>query len=558
MKILFIQLPLLSHGGQYISGNVPLAYGAIASYFHHYHPSRFEISSLPEDLSNYGSLPSIADFILKNSFDVISFSTFLWNAEAHLALAQIIKDGKPETAIIFGGPEIDETSWLLSQKRTFADIFVSGEGEWFFSKWPDYSLSEYSHNIHGNTLVIQPQSELIDESVFSKPYIDGFVSPNKDRTLFIEMTRGCVHRCAYCNYSKKASGIRNHPTESIINIFQKAKNESVREIYLIAPSLERYPDLSNLLERLESIRHGISIHGEMRAETVDRTFADKLYRAGFRSLEVGIQTLTEKSRKAIGRSSNIEHELDGMRALRNAGINITIGLIPGLPGDTPADFVNGLNRLCDAGLSDSIHLYPLMVLPGTRMRTIAVNNGAHYQKVPPYLLVEGFDHTHHEINSIFESGRHIIEMDSLRSAPPPEIFHSQGIHLSMNDSDDTLKQNIRSTISEAETHTVLLHLHDFNNANGWNILNEIFPKTNDIHTFFYLVLHSIHILDEEKAFSFLLEHESDSFTRRLALFSPWIEGCRYSLFHFTESSSLFKAAQDMYEIIIPISDKNNI
>ena len=91
-------------------------------------------------------------------------------------------------------------------------------------------------------------------------------------------------------------------------------------------------------------------------------------------MEVGIQTLSIEVLKRIGRHSDPYQELKGMEHLKQAGIELTIGVIPGLPGEERDTFVRTVERLVSLGFADEIALYPLMILPGTAIRDMAIRD----------------------------------------------------------------------------------------------------------------------------------------------------------------------------------------
>jgi hypothetical protein len=83
MKILFIQLPLLDHGGGYIAGNVEYAPAQLCGFLKKNYPST-EPQVLPERLSLFASNKKIIEYIEDFDPDILCFTMYLWNAERQL------------------------------------------------------------------------------------------------------------------------------------------------------------------------------------------------------------------------------------------------------------------------------------------------------------------------------------------------------------------------------------------------------------------------------------------------------------------------------------------
>ena len=70
--------------------------------------------------------------IYKNDYDVILFSTYIWNVLDIVKLCENIKKVKPNTIIGLGGPEVTYDSENAMEKYPFVDYILCGEGELVF------------------------------------------------------------------------------------------------------------------------------------------------------------------------------------------------------------------------------------------------------------------------------------------------------------------------------------------------------------------------------------------------------------------------------------------
>ena len=70
--------------------------------------------------------------IYKNDYDMILFSTYIWNVGDIVKLCENIKKIKPSTIIALGGPEVTYDSENSMGKYPFVDYILYGEGELVF------------------------------------------------------------------------------------------------------------------------------------------------------------------------------------------------------------------------------------------------------------------------------------------------------------------------------------------------------------------------------------------------------------------------------------------
>nr|NJM03446.1 radical SAM protein [Desulfobacula sp.] len=120
---------------------------------------------------------------------------------------------------------------------------------------------------------------------------------------------------------------------------------------------------------------------------MDEKLAQRLKEAGFRGLEVGLQSTNPPALKKMNRPTNLGAFLSGAKALQREGIAPTVDLIFGLPGDTLEGFAQTLAFVHDHGLDEHLQVFPLLVLPGTAFRKKSRDLGLIYDPLPPYTLI---------------------------------------------------------------------------------------------------------------------------------------------------------------------------
>jgi len=559
MNLLFMQLPLIDHGYNYTAGNIPYAPALLCSFIRNAFPQN-TCSYIPMSAANIMSSGMIVEYVIKKNPDIVSFSTYLWNAEVNLFIAQQLRERKKDLTIIFGGPEIQKDSFLFEEQRP-VDFFVSGEGEWFYEQiLSGRDISSETCFICGNRLITQNSSRA-ELSVATEPFTAGMIESSKDHSIFIEMTRGCPYACCYCNYSKNSRTVRERDFNTLLKAVEDAQKRDIRSIYILSPTFNSEKDFKDKLEALAGINKKVSLHTEIRADTVDSDTAAAIKRAGFESVETGLQTLTLTARRKIGRTGDPEDEIRGIKELCNAGISVKAGIIPGLPGDTKEGICAVIDRLTDEGLGDALEIYPLMVLPGTRMREMAAGEKIAYQTKPPYLFLHGPGFGKGAISEVYAYADQKTGVTSTVSRMPdftkdqmakptagsvPEIF--KGFIRGMNIDASSDCENISDYI---ETNLFSLFLR---NCSATELIEKWIEKVSRIQqgTLFHIIAYNDVPFDDRRITLLLRHLSTDNFHARLNVHTHERFRSKILIHQVTSSARRYWSMTENYETIIPV------
>jgi len=558
MNILFIQLPLLDHGLNYIDGNHQNAPAQLTCFIRKKYP-HISAGYLHSGIIGLLSDKMIISYILKSNPDIVSFSTYLWNAERNLFIAEQVKKQNSSMKVILGGPEINEESFLFYEERSYVDYFIKGEGEWFFDLFINNSLSdEFIVEKNGNRIVRQPSDALILLSDEYEPYTNNFLDKAEDGSVFIEMTRGCPFKCSYCYYSKNASTVRERSFSVLKTALETSEKRNLKEIYILSPTFNKTNDFMHKLDILKEMNHSVLLHTEIRPDYVTEENAEKIFDAGFRSLEVGLQTLTEKALKKIGRVNGGKKSVNGIKHLVEAGIDIKAGIIPGLPGDTVEGFLQTIHTLQQEGLGECIEFYPLMVLPGTRMREIADNEALLFQKYPPYFITESGDFTFNDIKSFSHYIEEMTGFTATIKRLPDFSEGSSGFTKGI-----VVHKNVFLLPSELdeyiETSVFNISLKNKSSESAICTWIDIIYSSSQIFTLFHIIVYNNKIFDESVIEERILQNESDTIYSRLRLFDEKRYSYRISLVQVFERTEKYVESCMIYSIIEPvlrITEKN--
>jgi elongator complex protein 3 len=90
---------------------------------------------------------------------------------------------------------------------------------------------------------------------------------------------------------------------------------------------------------------------------------------GVTRLEIGVQSLRDEVLARSNRGHTVEDSERAFQVARDAGLKVTVHMMPGLPGATPAEDLEDLRRIFEdeAFRPDMSKLYPTLVVPGTAL-----------------------------------------------------------------------------------------------------------------------------------------------------------------------------------------------
>lgn len=337
--------------------------------------------------------PVIAEGLLASHPDVIGLSCYVWNVEALVEAARLVKTRIPGTRIVLGGPEVGPLAERVLARYPWIDVIVRGEGEGPFAgvvaatgAGRDLAAVEgiTYRSVSRNTAT--PDAPILkDLSRLASPHTLRDIDP-RGRIICLETQRGCVFACGFCFYNKDYS-IRNRRFD-----LDRVKEEigfwleqDAGEIYLMDPvfnlNAARAKDLCRFVAERNHRR--IPFHTEVWAEFVDDEMAGLFADASFTFIEVGLQTTNDSALELSQRRLRREPFLNGIRALKAHRLAFELQLIAGLPGETLSSFRESLD-FCAALDPPAMAVFPLLVLPGTALWKQAEALALAYDSKPPY------------------------------------------------------------------------------------------------------------------------------------------------------------------------------
>ncbi len=179
---------------------------------------------------------------------------------------------------------------------------------------------------------------------------------------------GCENQCIFCDQAR-ITGRHSLPEPAAIEREIHGLPAGKRELAFYGGSFTRLPKerLLSYLEAGLSLKEAGKIHG-LRCSThpnaIDGAMAALLKRYGMDRVELGAQSLDDDVLHAAGRGHGRAEILRSIALLREAGIEVGIQLLLGLPRDAKEKSLASARALL-AMPPDFVRLYPLIVLNET-------------------------------------------------------------------------------------------------------------------------------------------------------------------------------------------------
>lgn len=212
--------------------------------------------------------------------------------------------------------------------------------------------------------------ETFGERVYRVPLDAGFTCPNRDGTRLFGGCTFCDERGSGAPTIKTALSIKNQLQSGMARIRKRFKAEKFLA-YFQAFTNTYAPEgvLKELYDVALEPKEVVGLAVGTRPDCLDdnilallKTYHEKT----FLFLEVGVQTIHNRTLEAINRGHSGEEFFDAVERAHKHGLRMATHLIFGLPGETEADMMETVRRVAPLGLT-AIKIHQLCIYKGTPM-----------------------------------------------------------------------------------------------------------------------------------------------------------------------------------------------
>lgn len=322
----------------------------------------------------------------------VGFSIYLWNRDMIYEIAAELRLHHPTIKLFCGGPEVTADPGSVINSGKF-DFVVVGEGEVpFLSICHTFAAAGDFSEIPGVLLpgsvsLPTPPPPLTNLDTIPSPYLTGLIDTHANPGILWQLSRGCSFTCDFCFDSRGTHGVRHFSLERLKSELRHFIDTGVNQIFVLDSTFNLNPERAKkLLKIIKKSASNIHFHFEVRNEFIDKEMA-KLFSEITCSLQIGLQSADREVLRLVGRSFDQADFTAKVGLLNESGAVFGFDLIYGLPGDT----LVGFRHTLDYALSlypNHLDIFPLAVLPGTRLASRGADLNMRWASMPPYLLEE--------------------------------------------------------------------------------------------------------------------------------------------------------------------------
>ncbi|MGL5757072.1 MAG: B12-binding domain-containing radical SAM protein [Paraclostridium sp.] len=357
-----------------------------------------DIENIDVEIKEY-TINNELDFILKdiyvNNYDVILFSTYIWNVNDIVKICNNLKKIKPNIKIALGGPEVTYDSEEAMKKYDFVDYILYGEGELIFRDFTKYLKGDMKiEDVDGlvyrskdKVITNKPMRLLENLDLIPSPYETLNKDEYENRIVYYETSRGCPFNCQYC-LSSTMQGLRYFSIDRVKKDLKALIDAKVSQIKFIDRTFNANKKFAMEIMKflMENDNEYTTYHFEVTAHLLTEDMLEFLKdcKEGLFQFEIGVQTTNEKVLEAVGRRddfSKLSYVVQKIATYRN--IHQHLDLIAGLPYENYSSFENSFNDVFNLGI-EHLQLGFLKMIKGTGIRNNADEHEFRYKDYPPY------------------------------------------------------------------------------------------------------------------------------------------------------------------------------
>jgi anaerobic magnesium-protoporphyrin IX monomethyl ester cyclase len=339
------------------------------------------------------------------SFDLIGITVFSPVYYEVIDIFNRIRKADANVPICLGGPYVTTIREEIFSK-TPADFAVYGEGEITFSELLFHLKGErnledikgliYKNGNGGGVVTNPPREKIKDLNTLPMPAYDIFPMERYPLHRMVS-SRGCPYACAWCNSSSVwDQTYRTIDPENIIKEVEFLVNAYGKKIFVFGDNsfnvdlkrVEKFCDL--LLEKNICILWSVSL----RADIMTPEMARKMKKAGCYNVSIGIESANNDMLKKIGKGTTIEKMSEGIKMLKDAGIEIMSQYVIGSPGET-LETVKESIAFAKKIKCDYTNFYAVLPYKGTRQWDYVMEHGNllikdihHFHSINPRIVFE--------------------------------------------------------------------------------------------------------------------------------------------------------------------------
>ena len=350
------------------------------------------IDSTAQILDNKETLEEIKKF----QPDIVGFTGVTPSILKAVKMASMVKDLYPSIPILIGGPHFTAIPEKTLMDYPVFNYGVVGEGEITIvelvnaiaSNRKPSNVSGVAFRENGRVRFNPPRPpimnldslpfpawELLDD--FPSKYHPALFKYKRLPSTHIISSRGCPHKCIFCDTSVFSRRVRFHSPEYVLEMVDfLVKYFKIKEIVFEDDQfLVKHERVAKICEGLLNAKFDIAWSCSGRVDSVnDLALLKLMKRSGCWQINYGIESASQKILNFAKKAITIEQVEKAVSLTRKAGILAKGYFIFGLPFETEKTMKNSIRFAKQIPLAD-VSVFMLTPFPGSRMYDIAEQYG---------------------------------------------------------------------------------------------------------------------------------------------------------------------------------------
>ncbi|MHA1263747.1 MAG: B12-binding domain-containing radical SAM protein [Candidatus Helarchaeota archaeon] len=325
------------------------------------------------------------------------FSLHLSNAISSLYVIKQLKQIKPESTIIVGGPEAFPSfrARFYSQIPEIDFTVYHSEGEvplerilaHLKEKIPKNEIPGVCINSHHTFYKTNP-SPLLDIDQLPIPQfqlVDTGISPNKLKSIDLLISKGCPYNCLFCNEPSIWGSYRPKSPKKIYEEIQYyLEHFGITHFELNDNSFSTSPSLQSALKKLYDAGYQFKWGGNCRANELSSKKLQQFARLGLNWCYFGAESASPTLLQIMRKQIDPNHLFALLSDCKQFDIQTFLYFLVGFPGETDTDF-QATVKFITRGSSNIDNIY-------SSIFSLMVNTPIFYskllipQQLPPKIL----------------------------------------------------------------------------------------------------------------------------------------------------------------------------
>ncbi|MDD5691893.1 MAG: radical SAM protein [Candidatus Omnitrophica bacterium] len=317
---------------------------------------------------------------------IFGISTLTACAKRSYEIAGQIKDWYPDSIIILGGihPTVLPEEAL---RNTAVDFVVRGEGEEILLELYDAIKNRKDHS-HIKGLSYKSGFKYIHNPPAELPVLDDFPpfpyhlfekGLGKYNFSFISSSRGCPYDCIFCSQRSISGKKFRYVPESVVldqiellvNKYEQGHINFVDDNF--TADKQRVIRLCRGI-REKDLQKKASFDCQTRADAVDDELLISLKSSGFRMINYGLETASERLMVLLNKKETVAENIAAVKLTKKYGFGVSGTFIFGLPTETKEERWKAYKLAKELDL-DYVRFNNPTPYPGTKLYEIAKSEG---------------------------------------------------------------------------------------------------------------------------------------------------------------------------------------